>query len=465
MKLRTGSVLTFLAAIAMIIPVEIILAGIFIKYLIKTEALLQGNFYLFYIIGILFTNLIITAIFFIIIDRNILKKIQIIEKSAQLIAASSDVHIQLPGIGDNEISGIARSINTLIQTLEQNKKEQIASNQLLLDLNQKLVLNEQALEASLLAEIITNPEGIIISVNNAFTKLYGFQKEEVIGKKPTFLNPGKDIYWDRGINSTRYQELFSGLWGALKDRNNGKWEGTIYNKKNDGEIIPVQLVASAIWSESGQNLGYVSWNIELTKRIQAEESVRIDVYRALSELAEKRDCETGRHLKRIGLVSARLAEALGMSSKFVKDIEIFSPLHDIGKVGIPDNILLAPRKLTDQEMAIMSTHTEIGYSILKDRPTLEMAADIAYCHHEKWDGNGYPRGISGDLIPISSRIVSLIDVYDALRSRRCYKDPWKHETAVQYISSVSGIQFDPILIAVFLEHHNDIASIYESLAD
>ncbi|OFZ07363.1 MAG: hypothetical protein A2338_01060 [Bacteroidetes bacterium RIFOXYB12_FULL_41_6] len=113
----------------------------------------------------------------------------------------------------------------------------------------------------------------------------------------------------------------------------------------------------------------------------------------------------------------------------------------------------------------MSTHTEIGYSILKDRPTLEMAADIAYCHHEKWDGNGYPRGISGDLIPISSRIVSLIDVYDALRSRRCYKDPWKHETAVQYISSVSGIQFDPILIAVFLEHHNDIASIYESLAD
>lgn len=122
-----------------------------------------------------------------------------------------------------------------------------------------------------------------------------------------------------------------------------------------------------------------------------------------AELAEKRDNDTGLHLRRVSEYSALLAAELQLPLSFVNDLRIFASLHDIGKVGIPDDILLAPRKLTSEEFEVIKTHSTIGYDILKDRPTLEMAADIAYTHHERFDGSGYPRGIVGEAIPISGR--------------------------------------------------------------
>ncbi len=160
-----------------------------------------------------------------------------------------------------------------------------------------------------------------------------------------------------------------------------------------------------------------------------------------------------------------IAEKLGMSRKFCQDIEMFAPLHDIGKVGINDSILLAPRKLTEEEFQIMKTHTELGHAILKGKPTMEMAADIAHHHHEYYDGSGYPMNLKGNNIPLSARIVAIADVYDALRSKRPYKEPWSHLKAVQQIKNESNSHFDPELVKIFLENEEEIEKIADKLKD
>jgi HD-GYP domain-containing protein (c-di-GMP phosphodiesterase class II) len=144
-----------------------------------------------------------------------------------------------------------------------------------------------------------------------------------------------------------------------------------------------------------------------------------------------------------------MAEYMDQPQHFVDKIRLFAPLHDIGKVGIPDAILLAPRKLDPAEWATMQSHAEIGWRILADRPTLEMAADIARYHHEHWDGNGYPHSLAGEEIPLCARIVAIADVYDALRSSRPYKEPWSHEGAAAIIREGAGTHFDPALVEAF----------------
>ena len=196
-----------------------------------------------------------------------------------------------------------------------------------------------------------------------------------------------------------------------------------------------------------------------------EENIRISCYKTLTELAEARDYETGTHLSRIAGLARCLAEAAGCSEDFCSDIEMFSPMHDIGKVGIPDGILHLPRRLTDAEFAIMKTHAEIGYEILKDKETLETAAEIAYTHHEKWDGTGYPRGLAGENIPLSGRIVSIADTYDALRSIRPYKHPFSHEESSMWIKKASGKAFDPDLILAFEKVEGKMEEIFDNQYD
>lgn len=201
-------------------------------------------------------------------------------------------------------------------------------------------------------------------------------------------------------------------------------------------------------------------------RLKAEEeNVRISCYKTLTELAEARDHETGTHLSRIAGLARCLAEAAGCSPDFCNDIEMFSPMHDIGKVGIPDGILHLPRKLTEAEFAIMKTHPEIGYQILKDKECLETAAEIAYTHHEKWDGTGYPQGLSGENIPLAGRIVSIVDTYDALRSIRPYKMPFSHEESTKWIKESAGKSFDPDLIKIYEKIEHKLEEIFDSQYD
>jgi len=193
----------------------------------------------------------------------------------------------------------------------------------------------------------------------------------------------------------------------------------------------------------------------------------IDTIQRLNIATEYKDMETGLHTKRISLYSRDIAFILGMDSEYTERIFYASAMHDIGKVGIPDKVLLKNGPLNEEEWEIMKNHTEIGYNILKGTETklLNMASDIAYTHHEKYSGNGYPRGIKGDAIPLSGRIVHLVDQYDALRSERPYKDPLTHQEVLYILTKGDGRtyseDFDPEILKAFEENHTKFEVIYQ----
>jgi len=165
----------------------------------------------------------------------------------------------------------------------------------------------------------------------------------------------------------------------------------------------------------------------------------------LARAGEYRDYDTGGHIMRIAYTSRLLAEAMGMENEFCDTIEHAAPMHDIGKIGIADAILQKPGPLTLEERQQMMRHTRIGYEILRDSPShyLQMGATIAWCHHERHDGSGYPRGLKGGAIPLEASIVALSDVFDALLSKRPYKQAWTLDRTVDYIQEKRGTQFDP----------------------
>ncbi len=174
-----------------------------------------------------------------------------------------------------------------------------------------------------------------------------------------------------------------------------------------------------------------------------------------------RDEETGMHIKRTGLLAELLARAIGWSEADAEIIRLAAPMHDVGKIGIPDAVLQKPGKLTPEEFKIMKTHTIIGAKMLEGSQSaiLAMARDIALCHHERWDGTGYPRGLAGTDIPEPARILSIVDVYDALSHDRVYRPALPEDEVMELLAQGSGTQFDPQLLAVFLAHYEDVLRI------
>lgn len=181
------------------------------------------------------------------------------------------------------------------------------------------------------------------------------------------------------------------------------------------------------------------------------EQTRQKIINRLGRAAEYRDNETGLHVQRMSHYCRVLAQQLGASDTWVEHLFNAAPMHDIGKIGIPDHILLKPGKLTPEEYRTMQQHTLIGADILGDdaSPLLQMAAEVARCHHERWDGNGYPEGLKGDAIPLSARIAAIADVFDALTSERPYKSAWSNQQAFAYLKKEAGAQFDPKLVEAF----------------
>lgn len=188
------------------------------------------------------------------------------------------------------------------------------------------------------------------------------------------------------------------------------------------------------------------------QRTKELRDTRLQIVRRLGRAAEFRDNETGYHILRMSHYSLLLARALGWDEERCDLLLHASPMHDVGKIGIPDSILLKPGKLDPEEWEIMKRHTSIGEHILDgdDSPLLRLAREIAISHHEKWDGSGYPHALQGDEIPISGRIVALTDVFDALTSERPYKKAWSIEAALEYVQTNSGSHFDPILVNHFV---------------
>jgi len=209
----------------------------------------------------------------------------------------------------------------------------------------------------------------------------------------------------------------------------------------------------------------------LERRVsEATSEIRLRERETLLRLAragEYRDEETGNHVIRMAKYSRVIAEQLGFSKDDADVIEMAAPMHDIGKIGIRDDILLKPGKLTHEEFEIMKRHTIIGYDILKDSPSkfLQMGGIIALSHHEKFDGTGYPYGKKGNEIPIEARIVAVADVYDALVSERPYKNAWSMDAALDYMESHSGKHFDPDALYAFKEQIDTVSKIQGMLPD
>jgi putative two-component system response regulator len=187
----------------------------------------------------------------------------------------------------------------------------------------------------------------------------------------------------------------------------------------------------------------------------------------LSRAAEYRDPETGAHILRMAHYSRLIARRLGLSQEQQDMLFEAAPMHDIGKVGIPDMILLKPGRLFDAEFEIMKMHATIGYEILRTSksPLMQVAAEIAWTHHEKFDGSGYPRGLVGEDIPLFGRIVAVADVFDALTSERPYKRAWKVEEAQAFLQEWSGRHFDPRCVNVFLQDWEEVMEIKERFHD
>ncbi len=249
--------------------------------------------------------------------------------------------------------------------------------------------------------------------------------------------------------------------------NNGTVGVFDFGSRNPGSFSPAEIGMCSMIVDQ------MSYSLENMRLVRELRDSRDAVIRGMALLSEIRDSHIGGHLNRICAMSRYLAEQLldrpgyhEVTPAFINIIERAAALHDVGKVGIPDAILLKPGKLTDEEFGVMRGHTSIGAELLTgliddfgEYAMISMGAEVAWAHHERWDGKGYPRGLKGKEIPLPARIVALCDVYDALTSKRVYKDAWTHEDTIQMIRDGSGTQFDPDLVDIFLARPQDLVRI------
>ena len=190
----------------------------------------------------------------------------------------------------------------------------------------------------------------------------------------------------------------------------------------------------------------------------------IEMIMNLAIAAEYKDPDTGNHILRISDYSTEVARILGLSADDIEVLRYASPMHDIGKIGIPDRILQKPGKLDPEEWEFMKQHTLIGWRMFSasKSPLLKAVADIALCHHEKFDGSGYPHGKKGNEIPLFARIVAIADIFDAVVSERCYKKEWSFKEGIEYLESLAGHHLDPELVKIFVENKKQMGSIYDA---
>jgi response regulator RpfG family c-di-GMP phosphodiesterase len=248
-------------------------------------------------------------------------------------------------------------------------------------------------------------------------------------------------------------------------------------KNSEGKIIGAyqainKMTKAHAFSEDDLNrlelaATYAGNSLESAMLYQEIENTQKEIIYTMAEVGESRSKETGNHVKRVAEYSRVIAKGYGLPDSDVELLKMASPMHDIGKVAIPDAILLKPGKLTDEEFAYMQKHTSLGYDMLKHsgRKILKAASVVAYEHHEKWNGRGYPRGIKGEDIHIFGRITALADVFDALSSDRCYKKAWELDRVLNLFKEERGEHFDPKVVDVFFERLEDILEIKELYKD
>ena len=297
----------------------------------------------------------------------------------------------------------------------------------------------------------TDTKGIITYVNDTFCKISKYTKEELIGKSHNVVR-----------SPDTKKSVFRGMWAKIQRRET--WHGIIKNRAKDGSSYFVDSTVMPIINSKNEIIEYISIRTNITKEMELKAdimSTQKEVLHTLGELGEWRSKETGEHVNRVSLFSGVLAQAYGCTEEDINLLVAASPMHDIGKVVIPDKILLKPGKLTEEEFVIMKDHTTYGWEIFNksNHDLLQTAALISYEHHEKWDGSGYPRGLSGENIHIFGRITAICDVFDALSHDRVYKKAWGLEETLKFIQNEKGKAFEPKLVELFLENLDEILEI------
>lgn len=297
----------------------------------------------------------------------------------------------------------------------------------------------------------TDKRGVITYANKAFCEISGYTEEELLGKPHnTVRHPDMP------------KEAFRQMWQTIKSGQT--WQGEVKNLKKDGGYYWVQATISPIYDNKNNLVEYVAIRQDITALINLSEEIQNTqkelIYR-IGESVESRSKETGNHIRRVAKYAELLGKLYGLDTNTCETLSIASTMHDVGKIAIPDAILLKPGKLDRDEFEIMKTHAYIGYKILSGSklPILQMAAEIAYGHHERYTGGGYPRNISGDAISIYARIVAVADVFDALIFDRIYKKSWDLQRVITLFKEEKGKQFDPKIVELLLTNIDDFMAI------
>ncbi|MBY5992595.1 two-component system response regulator [Ferrimonas balearica] len=258
--------------------------------------------------------------------------------------------------------------------------------------------------------------------------------------------------------------IFVTALGEVQDEAAGLALGAVdyITKPVNGAVVLARVATHLALYNQAQHLESL-----VHERTAQLEQTRLHVVQCLGRAAEYKDNETGLHVIRMSHYAERLARAIGMPDHFCQVLLHAAPMHDIGKIGIPDHILKKADRLDEEEWTVMQTHPELGARILGELDTelMQMASTIALTHHERWDGQGYPNGLAGEAIPIEGRLVAIADVFDALTSRRPYKEAWTIEDTLTQLKTQSGSQFDPNLVDHFLALEPEIREIAERLKD
>jgi len=296
----------------------------------------------------------------------------------------------------------------------------------------------------------TDTKGRITYVNDNFCKASQYSREELIGKNHNIIK-----------SNNVEKDVFTNMWKTIK--NKSIWKSTLENRAKDGSSYFVDAIIMPILNLNGEIVEYISLRNDMTQEVKFKEeilSTQSEILFTLGELGEYRSKETGEHVTRVARFSELLAKLYGCTKEDIFLIKMASPMHDIGKIIIPDSILLKEGRLTVEEFEFMKSHTKYGWEIFNKSKynLLKTAALIAYEHHEKWDGTGYPRNLKGEEIHIFGRITSIVDVFDALIHKRSYKEAWDLDRVLNYLQAERGKSFEPKLVDLLCEN---IESFYE----
>ena len=297
-------------------------------------------------------------------------------------------------------------------------------------------------------------DGYFKQINPAWSELLGYTDEELLGRPfIEFVHPADLERTQREAERLASDGTLSVSFENRYRARDGSYRWLAWTARS---VASDGLIYASARDVTDQRERRDALELEVAERTQDLQAARVEALQRLALAAEYRDDDTRQHTRRVGDLAALLATRLGESEDFVEQIRLAAPLHDVGKLGVPDAILLKPGRLTHHERLVMQTHAAKGAAILAGSafPVLKLGQQIALTHHERWDGAGYPARLRGEAIPLAGRIVAVADVFDALVHSRPYKPAWPVHEAVAEIVASSGSQFDPCVVAVFEQLHD-----------